>query len=71
MYTMGIDIGSTSSKAVILEDGVRLAATEIVQIGTGSSGPGRVLDMALKTAGLGISDMTRIIATGYGRFTFG
>ena len=26
MYTLGIDIGSTSSKTVILEDGIKIAA---------------------------------------------
>jgi predicted CoA-substrate-specific enzyme activase len=67
---MGIDIGSTSSKAVILQDGAQLVATEVVQIGTGSSGPARVLDTILKKTGLDIGDMARIIATGYGRFTF-
>lgn len=35
MFTMGIDIGSTSSKAVILEDGIRVAARKVIEAGIG------------------------------------
>ena len=45
MYTLGIDVGSASSKAVILEDGKRVAASAVIQSGTGTSGPGRVLEL--------------------------
>ena len=38
MYTLGIDVGSASSKAVILEDGKRVAASAVIQSGTGTSG---------------------------------
>ena len=31
MYTLGIDVGSASSKAVILEDGKRVAASAVIQ----------------------------------------
>lgn len=43
MYTMGIDIGSSSSKAVVLQDGVKVAAAAVVSAGTGTSGPKRLL----------------------------
>ena len=39
MYTMGIDVGSASSKVVILKDGKDVVAAEVVQVGTGSTGP--------------------------------
>ena len=42
MFTMGIDIGSTSSKAVILEDGIRVAARKVIEAGIRSEGPDRV-----------------------------
>ena len=70
MYTMGVDVGSASSKVVILEDGIRVVVEKVVQLGTGSSGPQRVLDEALEESGLRIEDMTKIVATGYGRFSF-
>ena len=70
MYTMGVDVGSASSKVVILEDGERPVVQKVVQLGTGSSGPQRVLDEALKESGLRMEDMARVVATGYGRFSF-
>ena len=44
MLTLGIDIGSASSKAVILKDGKEIVKALVVQAGTGTSGPGRVMD---------------------------
>ncbi|WP_298588536.1 BadF/BadG/BcrA/BcrD ATPase family protein, partial [uncultured Megasphaera sp.] len=68
MYTLGIDVGSSSSKAVILEDGKKIVAHAVIEIGTGSTGPERVLDEVFKDTNLKIEDMANIIATGYGRF---
>lgn len=70
MYTMGVDVGSASSKVVILEDGIRVVVQKVVQLGTGSSGPQRVLEEAFAESGLRMEDMTRVVATGYGRFSF-
>ena len=67
MYTMGIDVGSASSKAVILRDGREVVAALAVQAGTGSSGPGRVLEAIAAESGLTTKDMSFILATGYGR----
>jgi len=69
MFTMGIDIGSASSKVVILEDGSNIIAAEVIQVGTGSTGPKRALDEALLKSGLKIQEMSKIVATGYGRFS--
>ena len=68
MYTLGIDVGSSSSKAVILEDGKTITAQRVVEIGTGSSGPEKVLDEVFKETNLTVDDMANIISTGYGRF---
>ena len=70
MYTTGVDVGSASSKVVILEDGIRVVTEKVVQLGTGSSGPQRVLEEALEASGLRMEDMARVVATGYGRFSF-
>lgn len=70
MFTMGIDIGSTSSKAVILEDGIRVAARKVIEAGIGSEGPDRVFADALSEAGITREEITRVMATGYGRMTF-
>jgi predicted CoA-substrate-specific enzyme activase len=69
MYTLGIDIGSASSKAIILKNGTETVASAVVQFGTGSSGPGRVLEEIFASSGLSWDDMGRTIVTGYGRFS--
>ena len=69
MYTLGIDIGSASSKAVILKDGKEIAAAEVIQFGTGTSGPARAVANAYASAGLGREDIDYVVATGYGRFS--
>ncbi|SHH60728.1 CoA-substrate-specific enzyme activase, putative [Anaerosphaera aminiphila DSM 21120] len=67
IYTMGVDIGSTASKGVILEDGKKVIATAVVDVGAGTSGPSRVIKMVLENANLKIEDIKFIMATGYGR----
>ena len=39
MYTLGIDIGSTTSKCVILQDGEKLIAKSLQLGGLGTEGP--------------------------------
>ena len=70
MYTMGVDVGSASSKVVILKDGKDVVAAEVVQVGTGSSGPQRALEQAYKVSGLTREDISYLVVTGYGRFAF-
>lgn len=67
---MGVDIGSTASKAVILEDGVRILARQIVPVGTGTRGPMEVYQNTLLEAGVKREDIARVVATGYGRLKF-
>ncbi len=68
MITAGIDIGSSTSKAAILEDN-RILSYCIIPTGAESAGSARrVLDEALrKTGRLSLEDIGFIIATGYGR----
>ncbi len=70
MYTLGIDVGSASSKVVILKDGKDVVAAEVVQVGTGSSGPKKALEQAYQVSGLKPGDISYTVATGYGRFAF-
>ena len=67
MYTFGIDIGSTSSKAVILKDGAELIAHCVVPLGTGTIGPDQAREQAFHEAGLKPEDMAYTVVTGYGR----
>ncbi|MBR5337835.1 MAG: 2-hydroxyglutaryl-CoA dehydratase [Lachnospiraceae bacterium] len=70
MYTLGIDIGSTTSKCVILRDGKEIVAKSLVVAGTGTKGPKQSYEEVLSAAGLNESDIAFIMATGYGRTTF-
>lgn len=70
MYTMGIDIGSASSKVVILENGNNMIAKVVIPNGTGTSGPARALEEAFNQCRLSQDNIERTIATGYGRMTF-
>lgn len=42
-YTMGVDIGSAASKAVILKDGREIVAREVISLGTRYGGAGESL----------------------------
>lgn len=68
MLTLGIDIGSASSKAVIMGDGKELVATAVVQAGTGTSGPKRVTAEIFERSGVLPEQISATIATGYGRY---
>ena len=70
MLTMGIDIGSTACKCIILKDGQEIIARAIIPLGTGTIGPKRAFDDALAVNRLTRADIDRILVTGYGRFTF-
>ena len=64
---MGIDVGSTASKCVILKDGSEIAAKSLVAVGTGTSGPARAIAQVLESAGMTREQMDFVLATGYGR----
>lgn len=68
IFTMGVDVGSTASKCVILEDGEKIIAKSVISVGTGTSGPSRAISSALEEAGFkDMSELDEIVATGYGR----
>jgi predicted CoA-substrate-specific enzyme activase len=67
MLSLGIDIGSASSKSVLLGDGKTIRAESAVSCGTGTSGKERVLAEVFDKAGVKWSDVAFTVATGYGR----
>ena len=70
MLTMGIDIGSTACKSVILKDGSTIVSKSLIPLGTGTSAPTEVFNEVLHEAGIGRCDLDYVMATGYGRFSF-
>lgn len=67
IYTLGIDVGSTASKCIILKDGQEIVAKSLIDVGAGTSGPQRAIEAVLENAGMKKEDMAYTLATGYGR----
>ena len=64
----GIDIGSATTKTVILDDTSTVLASNIVPTGGNSRGAcDRCLETSLAEAGICREDLVYVIATGYGR----
>ena len=67
MYTAGIDIGSISTKAVIMRNG-QLLASRVMLTGYNAENAGKkVFDAVLDDLQISASAITRMVATGYGR----
>ncbi|MFJ8812924.1 acyl-CoA dehydratase activase [Amycolatopsis thermoflava] len=68
MYHMGVDLGSTTAKTVVVDDAGAIVSAEVVQMGAVSrAGLARSVTQALEEAGLEEADIARTVATGYGR----
>ena len=70
MYFLGIDIGSSSSKAVIIDENQTVLAIKVKNIGTGTNGPAVVIGEALEEVGITQDQISYTVATGYGRITY-
>ncbi len=67
-YYAGIDSGSTSTNAVIIDSNKNIISFAIVPTGARVADSARkALDEALSKGGLNIDDIRKIVATGYGR----
>ena len=67
MITAGIDIGSNTAKAAVI-DGSRILATQVVPSGFEHAKTAEsVYHSALETAGCSASDVRALVSTGYGR----
>lgn len=72
MYVLGIDSGSTSTNAVILDQDKKIVASSVIRTGAKSGESAeRILDDVLGKAGLSKEDMDLIVSTGYGRVSIG
>ena len=67
IYTLGIDIGSTASKCVMLKNGTEIVSKSLISVGAGTSGPQRAIDEVLSNVSMTRDDMACVLATGYGR----
>lgn len=67
MITLGMDIGSTTSKCVLLRDGKTIIAHALTPAGIGTDGPAQAYREALLRSGVREREIARKMATGYGR----
>lgn len=67
VLTLGIDVGSSSSKCAVMKNGVELLSDATIAAGTGTSGPARAIEAVFRSAGINSKDITETAATGYGR----
>jgi len=67
---LGIDIGSSSSKAALIDENKNILARTAKNIGTGTNGPAIVIQEALEKAGVTADQVKYTVATGYGRVTY-
>ncbi len=67
--TAGIDIGAGTTKAALLEDGVRVVAKASIRTGPNLEKAGtEALGALLRAAGLRSEDLAYVASTGYGRY---
>jgi len=67
MLTVGIDVGSISAKAAVVENGNLLAGTVILTGYNAKSAGKKVFKIILENLGIKPEAVDRIVATGYGR----
>ncbi len=68
IHVMGVDSGSTSTDAVIVDGDGTIVATQIIPTGAKATRSAkRVMDLVCAKAGLKPEDITLRVATGYGR----
>ena len=53
-YYLGIDVGSTASKCVIIDEDKTIVASAVIPVGTGTTGPARAFAASLEEAGITI-----------------
>lgn len=64
---LGLDVGSTASKCVIVDEEGMLVGKGLSPLGAGTQGAKAAVDSALADAGVSMADVTASCATGYGR----
>lgn len=67
---LGIDIGSSSSKAVLIDSDQRILGEAALNLGTGSNGIRQVLDEVYAKCGITPEDVLYRVVTGYGRTVY-
>ena len=67
---LGIDIGSSSSKAVIINGQKKILGKAVINTGAGTQGPEKAVLAALQEAGISRTQVKASVVTGYGRIAY-
>ncbi|MGA3086366.1 MAG: acyl-CoA dehydratase activase [Thermodesulfobacteriota bacterium] len=67
---LGIDIGSSSSKAVILNEQKKILGKAVINTGAGTQGPEKAVSAVLQEAGISREQVKASVVTGYGRIAY-
>lgn len=67
---LGLDIGSSSSKAALIDKNKSILALEVINLGTGSNGIKEALRIVFDKTGVNKEDILYSVVTGYGRTTY-
>lgn len=67
MLVCGLDIGAATTKAVLLKGGKILSYAVLPTGQSVNLATDKVLDRVMKEVGIGVSDLERVVTTGYGR----
>jgi predicted CoA-substrate-specific enzyme activase len=70
-YVLGVDSGSLTAKAVIMNTNREIISSSVIQLGfVSKKALQEAINAALEKAGLSFEDIVYIVATGYGRLTY-
>jgi predicted CoA-substrate-specific enzyme activase len=67
---LGVDIGSSSSKAALVDEAANVLGSKVVNIGTGTNGIDLVLNELYQETGISRKEIRYSVVTGYGRMTY-
>lgn len=70
MYFLGVDIGSSSSKAAVIDESGALLAVRVIGLGAGTHAAEDAAATVLEQAGIERDLVRYTVATGYGRMIF-
>ena len=67
---LGVDVGSTTSKCVVIDDDRAVLGISLVTEGIGTEGSTKAVSEVLEQVGVRREDISKTVATGYGRKIF-
>ena len=70
MYFLGVDIGSSATKAVAVDRDGGVLGSSVIPMGTGTRGSAAALEELRARYGLEPEDCANVVATGYGRMNY-